>query len=134
MVMLIDPRLLPPVALIILLAFVLLVASGRHSRLTDWRAPAALSLLFALWTAHTVASEGLTGFWAEHVRNAWGNQIWFDLLIAFGLAWSSLCPRARALDMRIAPWLIAFLLSGSIALLAMLARILFLEQRAGQRR
>ena len=39
-------------------------------------------MLFLGWSLYTIASEGFFAFWGEHTRNAWGNQIWFDLLIA----------------------------------------------------
>lgn len=95
-----------------------------------WIAPALLSAAFLGWSLFTVWSEGLGAVWAEHTRNAWGNQIWFDLLIAIGLGWLTLAPRARALGMRPAVWLLAVLCTGCVGLLAMLARCQFLEARA----
>jgi hypothetical protein len=93
-----------------------------------WQFPAILSLLFAGWTAFTVWSEGPLGFWSEHVRNAWTNQIWFDLLLAFSMTWIMLMQRARKLRMKLWFWLLFFLCSGSVGLLAMFARCLYLEQ------
>jgi hypothetical protein len=96
-----------------------------------WIAPAALSLGFALWTVHAALAEGLFGFWAEHIRNAWGHQIWFDLLLALGIGWLAIAPQARALGMRLVPWLLLVICTGSIGLLALLARVLCLQQHAG---
>jgi hypothetical protein len=82
-----------------------------------------------LWSLHAVSSEGLAGVWHEHTRNAWGNQIWFDLLLAIGTAWALLVPRAKAVGMHLFPWLALIVGTGCIGLLAMLARCLFLERR-----
>ena len=99
-----------------------------HPRL--WLFPAALSLLFAGWSVHAVLAGGPTGFWTEHVRNAWGNQIWFDLLLAIATSWTLILPRARALKMQAGWWLLFIICTGCVGLLAMLARCLFLETRA----
>lgn len=95
----------------------------------DWKVPALVSVLFLGWSLYTVANEGLVGVWAEHTRNAWGNQIWFDLLIAVAIAWSLLLPRAKAVDMRIWPWLALIVATGCIGLTAMFARCRYLESR-----
>lgn len=94
-----------------------------------WRVPAGLSLLFLLWSLAAVIAEGPLGFWSEHVRDMWGNQIWFDLLLAAGVAWTLLLPRARAAGMQPWVWLALTLCTGSIGLLAALARLLWLESR-----
>ncbi len=94
-----------------------------------WRIPAGLGLAFLAWSLAAIAIEGPTGFWPEHTRNLWGNQIWFDLLLAAGTAFSLLLPRARAAGMNPWPWLVLILCSGSIGLLAALARLLWLEAR-----
>lgn len=94
-----------------------------------WIAPAALSGLFLAWTLFTVAHSGLLAVWSEHTHGAWGNQIWFDLLMAIGLALTLLVPRARAVGMRPLAWLLLVAASGSIGLYAMLARCLYLEAR-----
>lgn len=98
-----------------------------------WRIPAALSLGFLLFSLYTVASEGALGFWPEHTRNFWANQIWLDLLLAVGIGWFLLVPQAKALGMRPVPWLALVASTGSIGLLAMLARLLYLRERSDTR-
>ncbi len=95
-----------------------------------WMLPAGLAAMFLAWSAFTLAGQGLAGVWAEHTRNAWGNQIWFDLLLAVGCAFVLLAPRARAAGMRLVPWFVIIACTGCIGLMAMLARCMFLEMRA----
>jgi hypothetical protein len=94
-----------------------------------WRVPAGACAAFLAWSLAAVAVEGPLGFWAEHTRSLWGNQIWFDLLLAAGTAWCLLLPRARAVGMTPWPWLVLVLCTGSIGLMAALARLLWLEAR-----
>ena len=121
---------LPALAALGLVVVMAGTAAGRpgHSR-HGWLWAALLSGGFALWTVHAVVAGGLTGFWPEHQRGAWGNQIWFDLLIAIGIGWALILPRARAVGMRPWPWLIFILCTGCIGLSAMLAHLLWLEDR-----
>jgi hypothetical protein len=94
-----------------------------------WMIPATLSVIFLALTVDVVVKAGPLGFWNEHLRGPWGAQIWCDLLLAAGTATALLLPRARAVGMRPIPWMLAVLASGSIGLLAMTARCLFLEAR-----
>ena len=91
-----------------------------------WLLPAGLSAVLLVWSIWTIALEGPLGFWFEHSRDAWGNQIWFDLLLGVGTAFALLAPHARAKGMRLVPWFLAIACSGSIGMLAMCARYLFL--------
>ena len=95
-----------------------------------WLFPAMLSGLFLAWSLFAIVTDGPLGFWTEHSRNAWGNQIWFDLLLAITAAWTLIVPRAKVANMRVLPWLALILLTGSIGLLAMLSRVLYLESKA----
>jgi len=99
-----------------------------------WLAPAGLSAALLAWSALTVAREGPIGFWPHHLQDAWGVQIWFDLLLGIGSAFALLVPNARSVGMRPAPWLIVVACTGSIGLLAMLSRYLFLAQAQGAAR
>lgn len=94
-----------------------------------WRWVAGLAALFALWSLAAILMEGPLGFWPEHTRNLWGNQIWFDLLLAAGTAFALLVPRARAAGMWVPLWGVVVLSSGSIGLLAMVARLLQREEQ-----
>lgn len=94
-----------------------------------WLAPALLCILFLGWSLFAVIREGPLGFWPVHTRDAWGNQVWFDLLLGVGSAFVALAPRARALGMRLVPWFILIGCTGSVGLLAMLSRYLFLANR-----
>jgi hypothetical protein len=96
----------------------------------SWLWPALASALFAAFSIEAVVNEGLLGFWAEHTRNLWGNQIWFDLLLALGTAWCFIVPKAKAVGMRPWPWLLLVMGTGSVGITAMVARLLYLQQRA----
>lgn len=115
--------LLPGVAALLFLAYGVLAALRRGAVTGSPLAPLVLVLVFAGLSAAAVAQEGLFGFWPEHVRNLWGNQIWVDLLLAAGIAWTLLLPRLRAAGMTPLPWFVLIACSGSIGLLLTLARL-----------
>jgi hypothetical protein len=99
---------------------------GRHV----WVVPAALSVLFLGFSLAAVLAEGPVGFWGEHTRSLWGNQIWFDLLLAVCIGWYFAVPQAVALGMRLRLWLALILATGCIGFLAMLARMLYLREHS----
>ena len=94
-----------------------------------WRIPAVLCALFAGWSFWAIGTEGPLGFWTEHTRNRWGVQIWFDLLLAAGAAWFLAAPEAKRRGMALAPWLALIACTGSIGIMAMLARLQFLREK-----
>ena len=101
--------------------------SSGNVKKNAWMAPAALSIVFACLSLQAVIIEGAIGFWVEHTRNLWGNQIWFDLLLAGGVAWFFAAKKARSLGLRSWPWLLVIVATGSIGLLAFVARILYAQ-------
>lgn len=103
---------------------------GRESG--GWAVPAALSACFATWTAYAISEGGLLGFWAEHTQNAWQVQIWFDLLLAIGVAWYLLQSRLRLRGIAPLPWFVLVVATGSIGLLALLARLIYAESAASR--
>lgn len=120
----------PIVAAVAFLLFALYISTGSQAhKKTMWLFPGVLSLLFLIFSLQTVASEGVLGFWTEHTRNLWGNQIWFDLLLATGIGWFLVMPQAKSLGIRPLPWLLLIACTGSIGFLAMIARLLYLRER-----
>lgn len=87
---------------------------------------------FAGLSAVTVWAEGPIGFLANHSANLWGVQVWYDLIIALSVALVLAAPRARAVGMRVPLYVLATGLTGSIGLLAMIARLFWLERAAAQ--
>ncbi|MEO1200854.1 MAG: hypothetical protein AAFX39_16800 [Pseudomonadota bacterium] len=123
--------LLPALAGLGFVVFALLYGAGAIGRMRNaWFWPALLAVIFLSWSVIAIIVEGPLGFWHEHIRGFWSNQIWFDLLLAASVALVWLVPKARNLGMRPLPWVILVILSGSIGLMFMLARILFLEEAA----
>lgn len=122
---------LPPLAGALFIAFaVARIAIASAARKNSWLLPASLSFGYFLFTLSSVVVEGPFAFWAEHTRNLWGNQIWLDLLLSAAIAWCFLVPRAKATGMRLLPSLAFVIGTGSIGLLAMTARLLFIESRS----
>lgn len=96
-----------------------------------WRFPALVGAAFAIFSVGALWQEGLLPFWDNHTTTLAGNQVWFDLLFAVAIAFAVILPRARAAGMRPWPWAIATVTTASIALLPMLARLLWLEEQRG---
>lgn len=101
--------------------------AGRPGR---WLVPAMLAAVFFIGSLIPMQTGGAFGFWGEHTRNDWNNQIFLDLLLCAGCTYFLLLDRARAVSMRVLPWFFAIATLGSIGLLAMVARVLFLEDKA----
>ena len=91
--------------------------------------PATLCVAFSAWTAYALVDEGIVAIWQEISGSLWSNQIFIDLLLAAGIALAFVIPEARRVGMKPLPWVVATAATGCIALLAMLARVLFLRAR-----
>ena len=127
-----SESLLPTIAAAFFLLFSLFILSKDGQQMKNsWLFPATLSLLFLLFSLKAILSEGLLGFWVEHTRNLWGNQIWFDLLLGIGIGWYLVVPQAKVLGMRLYLWLALVVCTGCIGFLAMIARLLYLQERSG---
>jgi hypothetical protein len=111
-----------------------LVWTARAKVPLSWRLPALLGAAFIVFSVWAVLDGGLLPFWFNHTTNLAGNQVWFDLLISVVLAFALLLPRARAQGMAALPWALAVAATASIALLAMVARLLWLEEAARRRK
>ena len=90
---------------------------------------ALLAAGFGLFTAVTIARDGVMPVWVNHTSNLWGIQVWWDLLFALGIACFFVVPRARAQGMAVPLWLLFVAATASIGLLAMVARLFWLERR-----
>jgi hypothetical protein len=99
-----------------------------------WLSPGALfavlGIAFAGFSLLVLWEEGLWQFWINHTTSLAGNQVWFDLLISVALAFFLISPRARTVGMALGPWAVAVGLTASVALLPMVARLLWLERQA----
>lgn len=109
-----------------LVGLVALAARGGSARL-PWQVPAGLAAAFAAWSAYAVVDDGLTGFWSLHTQSPWGVQVFLDLLLMAVVAWFLLLPRLAAAGLTPWPWLVLVLSTGSIGMLAALARLLHAE-------
>ncbi|MEZ4450348.1 MAG: hypothetical protein R3B09_12795 [Nannocystaceae bacterium] len=94
-----------------------------------WQRPALASLVFLLFSLGIAAREGLFGFIDVIPSSGWSLQIFLDLVLASNVALVSLAPAARRVGLRMRPWVVLTILTGSIGLLALAARIAYLEGR-----
>ena len=93
---------------------------------------AALAGGFAAYSGVTIWAEGLLPVLANHTSNLWGVQVWWDLLISVTIALFLIAPRARAQGMSLPLWAALSLATASIGLLAMCARLFWLERTAAK--
>lgn len=91
---------------------------------------AALAGGFAAYSGVTIWAEGLMPVLTNNTSNLWGVQVWWDLLISVTIALFLIAPRARAQGMSLPLWAALILATASIGLLAMCARLFWLERAA----
>lgn len=114
----------------LILPIMLYIATNRE-KVGNPMLAAALSVAFGLFTVFTIAREGLEQVVFNHNLNFWGTQVWYDLVMSVSIALFFVVPRARAQGMNILPWVIFVAATASIGLLAMIARLFWLERQAG---
>ena len=83
---------------------------------------------FGAFTAVQIAQEGVIGFFTNHTQNLTGVQVWWDLIMCVGIALFFIAPRARKQDMNVPLWALFVGTTASIGLLAMCARLFWLER------
>ena len=88
---------------------------------------AMLSAGFGAYTAVQIAQEGVVMFYTNHTQNMTGLQVWWDLVMCVVIGAFLIAPRARAAGMNVLPWLLFVGATASIGLLAMCARLFWLE-------
>lgn len=88
---------------------------------------AMLSAGFAAFTAVQIAQDGLVMFWTNHSQNLTGVQVWWDLIMSVMIALFFIAPRARKAGMNLPLWGLLVVTTASIGLLAMAARLFWLE-------
>lgn len=124
-------EILPVLAYAAVICVILLIATGHKAvPALRWALPTAAALAFFIYSFFTVTQGGILPFWVNHTTNLAGNQFWFDLLMAVAISFYLIVPRARAVGMNVLPWAVAVVATACIALLPMLARMIWLEQRA----
>jgi hypothetical protein len=89
---------------------------------------AMLSAGFGAYTAVQIWQEGVMMFWTNHTVNLTGIQVWWDLVMCVMIAMFFIAPRARKAGMNLLPWALFVGSTASIGLLAMCARLFWLEQ------
>lgn len=93
---------------------------------------AAMGAGFAAFTAVTIWAEGIVPVYLNHSTNLWGVQVWYDLLISVVIALLFVVPRARKQAMNVPLWVVLVGATASIGLLAMVARLFWLEQTSSE--
>ncbi len=91
---------------------------------------ASFSAGFAAFTGVTILQDGVLPIWENHTNNLWGVQVWWDLLFAVGIGLFLIAPRARKVGMNMPLWTLFVVATASIGLLAMCARLFWLERAA----
>ncbi len=86
---------------------------------------------FGAFTAGQIWEEGVVMFFTNHTQNLTGIQVWWDLVMCVMIALFFIAPRARKQGMSVPLWALLVASTASIGLLAMCARLFWLENRAG---
>ncbi|MDJ0978119.1 MAG: hypothetical protein QNI87_06260 [Erythrobacter sp.] len=96
----------------------------------NWAFASTMCAVFLVYTLVQIAQEGLVMFYTNHSANLTGLQVWWDLVMCVLIALFFILPRARKVGMNVIPWALLVATTASIGLLAMCARLFWLERQA----
>lgn len=115
-------------------AIIMLLVTQTKQRVAwpGWLVPAAMCIAFTVWTGLALAREDVRAVWPILASSFWGVQLWYDFLISLTAAFFLLQNRARAAGMKSEIWVLLVIFTGSIGLLLMLTRTLYLERKASE--
>lgn len=85
--------------------------------------------MFFVYTIAQIAQEGVVMFFTNHLANLTGLQVWWDLVMSVLIAFFFILPRARKAGMNVVPWALLVGTTASIGLLALCARLFWLEEQ-----
>ena len=94
--------------------------------------PSLAAILCAVFLGYTlvqISEEGVVMFFTNHSANLTGIQVWWDLVMSVLIAFFFIRPRAEAVGMNVLPWALLIGSTASIGLLAMCARLFWLERQ-----
>jgi hypothetical protein len=111
------------------LAMLLITQTKDRVAWPAWLVPAVVVVPFAGWTVLAMVQEGPYAFWHIYTGSLWGIQVWYDRLFSVTVAFFLLQNRARAAGMKSEVWVLAVIVTGSMGLLLMLARTVYLERK-----
>lgn len=109
----------------------LLTILTRKREVGNTVAAAMLCAGFGAFTAVQIGQEGVFGFYVNHTQDLTGLQVWWDLILSTLIALFFIAPRARKQGMNIPVWAVFVGTTASIGLLAMCARLFWLESNQG---
>lgn len=112
------------------LAMLLVTQTKERVSWPGWLLPAAFAAIAAAWAVTAVVVQGADALWPLVTGSHWGMQVWYDRLCSLAAAFFLLQNRARAVGMKSEAWVLLVIFTGSIGLLSMLARTLYLERRS----
>jgi len=112
------------------LAMLLVTQTKQWSSPWLWLVPAVAVVPIAGWTGLSVTEESLQGLVPAVIGSHWGVQLWLDRLVCATTAFFFLQNRARAAGMKSEVWVLVVIFCGSLGLLPMLARTLYLERQS----
>jgi hypothetical protein len=111
-------------------ALVMLLVTQTRERVEwpAWLVPMAFGVVITGLTGYAWYTEGPDGLWQMIGGSAWGLQFLSDRLMSTAAAFFLLQNRARAAGMKSETWVLVVIFTGSIGLLFMLARTVYLER------
>jgi hypothetical protein len=92
-----------------------------------WIFPALYSLGFFIYSMGVVLRYGLSALVAEFLGGGWHSQIGIDVFACAIAALVLGSTRAQRLGVRMWPWVVFTFATGSVGLMAFVARLLYLE-------
>jgi hypothetical protein len=96
-----------------------------------WLVPALASAAFLAFSLKAALAEGPTGFLPVHINNGlWGYQVFIDLCSAATTALVLSATYAKKYGIRMVPWIVLTILTGSIGLFAFMARLRYAHEAA----
>lgn len=95
-----------------------------------WIVPAVASAAFLVFSVCVMVLEGPFGFLAEHAHGGWGAQVAIDLFTSVTVGLALVWGRAQKVGVRRLPWVLLTVATGSIGLLAFIARVFYVEAGA----